>query len=101
MFQVVEQNFDIPCRGGVGRRGGLHGSLRRDLALLGQARHRTAMEVHSCCASLVRRGVALTSYEHALAVGHRSPGRYTNTGYRAEGARADPGVDRGRGDSGG
>ena len=40
----VEHNVDLPVRGGVGR-GALHGSVRRDLALLGHVRHRTAMEV--------------------------------------------------------
>ena len=66
--------------------------LRRDLARLGQARHSTAMEVMSWCATLVR-GVALTSDErYSLLLlmpdyGWRSaasPGRYTNTGCRAE-----------------
>ena len=41
----VEHNVDIPDRGGVGRRGALHGSVRRDLTFLGQVRFRTAMEV--------------------------------------------------------
>ena len=40
----VEHNVDIPVRGGVGREA-LHGSVRRNLALLGHVRHRTAMEV--------------------------------------------------------
>ena len=35
--QVVKQNVDISVRGGVGRRGDLHESLRRDLALLARA----------------------------------------------------------------
>ena len=40
----VEHNVALPVRGGVSR-GALHGSVRRDLALLGQVRLRTAMEV--------------------------------------------------------
>ena len=80
-----------------------------------EVRHRTAMEVMRWCSDLVRRGVALTSEErHSMLLlmpdyGWRataSPGRYTNTGRRAEAGATDPAADRGQGgraprDSGG
>ena len=64
----VEHNVDIPVRGGVGRRGALHGSVRRDLAWLGQVRLRTAMEDMRWFVDLAR-GFTLTSEERAVLYG--------------------------------
>ena len=57
----------VPDVEGIPRRGELRElrlvELRRDMAQLVEARHRTAMEVLRWCSDLIRRGVALTSEE--------------------------------------
>ena len=87
----VEHNVDIPVCGGVGQ-GALHGSVRRDLALLGHVQHRMAMEVMRWFVDPAR-GFTLTSEEQfsmvrllpdSRGMATASPGRFTNTGHQSE-----------------
>ena len=100
----AEQNVDIPVRGGVGHRGDRLARVLSDLAHLERVRGRTAMEVMRWFVDPAR-GLTLTSEEEyslvRLMPDYRrrytaSPGRYINTGRRAEAGATDPGPDRGQ-----
>ena len=85
MVPDVEQVIKVPkiaLEDGIPRRGELREprvvELRRGVARLVEARHRTAMEVLRWCSDLVRRGVALTRLHGTLDArlqeeGHRQP----------------------------
>ena len=103
----VEQNVDIPVRGGVGHRGDLLAGVISDLAHLEEVRGPTAVEVMRWFVDPAR-DFTLTSEEQYSMVRlmpdyagryTASPGRHMNIAPRA-GARAraaDPGADRGGG----